>query len=61
MVLHLMEIKKEIVASDEIKGGSSDTIKFNPEDVQDEDYQSLEYYCEYHPDTMKGMIEITDP
>ena len=51
--------KKEIVASDEIKGGSSDTIKFKPEDVQDEDYQSFEYYCEYHPDTMRGKISIT--
>jgi plastocyanin len=51
--------KKEIVASDEIKAGSSDTIKFNPEDVQDEDYQSFEYYCEYHPDTMRGKISIT--
>jgi plastocyanin len=51
--------KKELVKSDEIKGGSSDTIKFNPEDVQDEDYQSFEYYCEYHPDTMRGKISIT--
>ena len=51
--------KKEIVASEEIKGGSSDTIKFNPEDAQDEDYQSFEYYCEYHPDTMRGKISIT--
>ena len=51
--------KKELVKSDEIKGGSSDTIKFKPEDVQDEDYQSFEYYCEYHPDTMRGKISIT--
>jgi plastocyanin len=51
--------KEELVASDEIKGGSSNIIKFNPEDVQDEDYQSFEYYCEYHPDTMRGKISIT--
>ena len=51
--------KEELVASDEIKGGSSNTIKFNPEDVQDEDYQSFEYYCEYHPNTMRGKISIT--
>ena len=51
--------KKELVKSDEIKGGSSDTIKFNPEDVQDKNYQSFEYYCEYHPDTMRGNISIT--
>jgi plastocyanin len=50
--------KEELVASDEIKGGSSNTIKFNPEDVQDEDYQLFEYYCEYHPDTMRGKISI---
>ena len=51
--------KEELVASDEIKGGSYNMIKFNPEDVQDEDYQSFEYYCEYHPDTMRGKISIT--
>jgi hypothetical protein len=50
--------KKELVKSDEIKGGSSDTIKFNPEDVQDKNYQSFEYYCEYHPDTMRGKVQI---
>jgi len=51
--------KEELVASDEIKGGSSNTIKFNPEDVQDKDYQSFEYYCEYYPDIMRGKISIT--
>ncbi len=50
--------KKELVKSNEIKGGSSDTIKFNPEDVQDKNYQSFEYYCEYHPDTMRGQVQI---
>jgi hypothetical protein len=34
-------------------------IKFKPEDVLDEEYQSFEYYCEYHPDTMRGKISIT--
>ena len=50
--------KEELVKSDEVQGGTSDTIVFNPEDVQEEDkkYQSFEYYCEYHPDTMKGKI-----
>ena len=50
--------KEELVKSDEVQGGASDTIVFNPEDLQEEDknYQSFEYYCEYHPDTMKGKI-----
>lgn len=50
--------KEELVKSDEIEGGSSATVKFNPEDVQDEDYQTFDYYCEYHPDTMRGNISI---
>jgi hypothetical protein len=52
--------KEELVKSDEVQGGSSDTIVFNPEDLQEEDknYQSFEYYCEYHPDTMKGKIKL---
>jgi hypothetical protein len=50
--------KKEIVKGKEIKDGSSDTIKFNPEDVKDKNYQSFEYYCEYHPDTMRGQVQI---
>ncbi|HEX6671686.1 MAG TPA: hypothetical protein VFC05_02990 [Nitrososphaeraceae archaeon] len=39
-----------------IKDGSSDMIKFNPEDIQDEEYQSLEYYCKYHPDRMRRYL-----
>lgn len=51
--------KEELVKSDEVQGGSSDTIVFNPEDLQeDKNYQSFEYYCEYHPDTMKGKIKL---
>jgi len=52
--------KEELAKSDEVQGGSSDTIVFNPEDLQEEDknYQSIEYYCEYHPDTMKGKIKL---
>jgi hypothetical protein len=51
---------EELVASDEIEDGSSTTINFNPADIQegDNNYQSLEYYCEYHPDTMRGKIQI---
>ncbi len=49
---------KELAKGDEIKDGSSITVTFNPSDVKTSDYQSLEYYCEYHPDTMKGKVQI---
>src|SRR5215204_3766912 len=53
---------EELVKSDEIKEGSSATINFNSADIQDDEddsnYQSFEYYCEYHPDTMRGKIQI---
>ncbi|MDF2736706.1 MAG: Cupredoxin-like domain [Nitrososphaeraceae archaeon] len=49
---------EELVASDEIEDGSSATVNFNPSDVDTNDYQSIEYYCEYHPDTMRGKIQI---
>src|SRR5215203_5240796 len=53
---------EELVKSDEIKEGSSATVNFNSADIQDDEddsnYQSFEYYCEYHPDTMRGKIQI---
>jgi plastocyanin len=53
---------KELVKSDEIKDGSSATVNFDSADIQEDDdnsnYQSFEYYCEYHPDTMRGKIQI---
>jgi hypothetical protein len=49
---------EELVASDEIEDGSSATVNFHPSDVDTNDYQSIEYYCEYHPDTMRGKIQI---
>ena len=51
--------KEELTESKDFEGGSSDTIKFNAEHVQNEEYQSIEYYCEYHPDTMIEKISIT--
>ncbi len=45
---------EEIIASNEIKGESTDTIIFN----QLAEYKNLEYYCEYHPDTMRGGIHL---
>jgi hypothetical protein len=50
---------EELVASDEIEDGSSATVNFDPSDVDTNDYQSIEYYCEYHPDTMRGKIQIS--
>lgn len=52
------EENEELVKSDEIEEGSSDTINFNPEDIDTSDYQSFEYYCEYHPETMRGKVQI---
>ncbi|HJT82868.1 MAG TPA: hypothetical protein VJ697_00165 [Nitrososphaeraceae archaeon] len=48
----------EIAKSDEIEDGSSTTVNFNTSDFDPGDYQSIEYYCEYHPDTMRGKIQI---
>jgi hypothetical protein len=42
-----------------IKDDSSDMIQFNPEDIQDEEYQSLEYYFKYHPNRMRRKILFT--
>ena len=44
---------KELAKSKEIRGGSSDEITFNPDENG-----ILKYYCKYHPDTMKGTIEV---
>jgi hypothetical protein len=49
---------EELIASDHVEDGSSTTVNFNPSDVENSDYQSLEYYCEYHPDTMRGKVQI---
>ena len=49
---------EELVKSDDIEDGSSTIINFNPSDIDTNNYQSLEYYCEYHPDTMRGKVQI---
>ena len=51
--------KEEIIASDEIEHGSFDTFKFDPDDLELSKYTTFAYYCEYHPDTMLGEIQIT--
>ena len=49
---------KELAKGDEIKDGFSTTVNFHRSDVKTSDHQSLEYYCEHHPDTMKGKVQI---
>ena len=39
--------------SEEIKGGSSDEVLFNPGNNS-----SMNYHSEYHPDTMRGTIQV---
>jgi plastocyanin len=43
------------VKSEEIKGGSSDEVLFNPGNNS-----SMKYYCEYHPDLMRGTIQVAN-
>jgi hypothetical protein len=49
---------EELVKGDEVEDGSSTIVNFYPSDAETRDYQSLEYYCEYHPDTMRGKVQI---
>ena len=44
----------ELAKSSEIKPGKSVKFTFNANSTG-----TLEYHCEYHPDTMKGIIEIS--
>ena len=39
--------------SEEIEGGSFDGVLFNPGNNS-----SMKYHCEYHPDTMRGTIQV---
>ena len=49
---------EEIISSDEIENGSSTTVNFNSSDIDTGNYDSFEYYCEYHPETMLGKLQI---
>jgi plastocyanin len=44
----------ELKKSSEINPGKSGKFTFNANSTG-----TLEYHCEYHPDTMKGIIEIS--
>ena len=50
--------REELIASDHVEDGSATTVNFNLSDIETSNYQSLEYYCEYHPDTMRGKVQI---
>ena len=52
------EEKEELLKSDEVEEGSSATINFDPADMDTSNYQTFEYYCEYHPETMRGKVQI---
>ncbi len=39
--------------SEEIEGGSFDEVLFNPGNNS-----SMKYHCEYHPDTMRGTVQV---
>jgi len=44
----------ELTKSNEIKPGKNGKLNFNANSTG-----TFEYHCEYHPDTMKGIIEIS--
>ncbi len=46
----------EVATSGDIEPESSGMLTFKPTMTG-----SFEYHCEYHPDTMKGTIEVTSP
>ena len=53
--------KEDLVISDTVHDGSSIIVDFYPLDLQEyKNYESFDYYCEYHPETMKGNIQITN-
>ena len=43
------------IESEEIEGGTSDEVLFNPRNNS-----SMKYHCEYHPDTMSGTIQVVN-
>jgi hypothetical protein len=45
----------ELATSGDIEPNSSGRILFRPNMTE-----TLQYYCEYHPTTMKGLVELSD-
>lgn len=46
----------KVASSEEIEPGKNTEFKFKTEETGE-----LNYYCEYHPETMKGIIKIIEP
>jgi plastocyanin len=46
----------KVASSEEIAPGKNTEFKFKTEETGE-----LNYYCEYHPETMKGIIKIIEP
>jgi hypothetical protein len=46
---------EELASSGDIEAGESGQVMFKPTSTG-----MLEYYCEYHPTTMNGVIEVVD-
>lgn len=46
----------KVASSEEIAPGMNTEFKFKTEETGE-----LNYYCEYHPETMKGIIKIIEP
>ena len=46
----------KVGSSQEIEPGKNTEFKFKTEETGE-----LNYYCEYHPETMKGIIKIIEP
>jgi len=49
---------EELISSDEIENGSSTKLNLNTTDIDTGNYDSFDYYCEYHPETMLGKLQI---
>jgi plastocyanin len=45
----------EVATSGDIEPNSSGELSFRPNMTG-----TLQYHCEYHPATMRGIIEVTD-
>lgn len=48
---------KEITASGDINPGSTGQLSFSPTTTT----ETFQYHCQYHPDTMKGIIKLSSP
>jgi len=46
----------KVASSEEIKPGKNTEFKLKANETGE-----LNYYCEYHPETMKGIIKIIEP